>query len=193
MLIDCVKIGIWVRSSISQTSTVPSYLAMKNTPGLVGDHSASHMRLENELVCSNGPVLLSKTDILSTSQTTTKSEWFSTYKHFFSPNTESCATGSQNNVFEERRVFHSNYGPIVNYWKPVGLGGFINIKKKLILKKVKIIIYLRVCTNLSLYLNRLLFVESNRCIQNDRSLKSKKPMRQLSKTNSIYPSFNLKF
>ena len=56
MLIDCVKIGACVRSSISHTSTVPSFLAIKKTPGLLGDHSASLIRLANGLVCKSGPV-----------------------------------------------------------------------------------------------------------------------------------------
>jgi hypothetical protein len=57
ILIDCVRIGACVRSSISQTSIVPSFFAIKKTPGLVGDHSASLIRLENALVCKSGPVL----------------------------------------------------------------------------------------------------------------------------------------
>jgi hypothetical protein len=37
-------------------SKVPSVLAIKKTPGRVGDHSASDIRLENDLVCNKAPV-----------------------------------------------------------------------------------------------------------------------------------------
>ena len=53
---DCVSKGACVLSNKSQISRVPSDLAMKKTPGLDGDHSASVTRFPNVLVCSNAPV-----------------------------------------------------------------------------------------------------------------------------------------
>jgi hypothetical protein len=50
MLIDWVSMGACVRSIKSHMSKVPSDLAIKNTPGLVGDHSASVKRLLNDFV-----------------------------------------------------------------------------------------------------------------------------------------------
>jgi hypothetical protein len=47
--------GACVLSNKSQMSMVPLDLAMKNTPGLVGDHSASETRAENDLVCNRAP------------------------------------------------------------------------------------------------------------------------------------------
>jgi hypothetical protein len=50
MLIDWVSMGACVRSIKSHMSKVPSDLAIKNTPGLVGDHSASVKRLLKDFV-----------------------------------------------------------------------------------------------------------------------------------------------
>jgi hypothetical protein len=56
MLIDCVSIGACVLSNKSHISRVPSDLAIKKTPGLEGDHSASVTRFPNVFVWSNAPV-----------------------------------------------------------------------------------------------------------------------------------------
>ena len=50
ILIACVRTGACVLSIRSHISTVPSDLAIKNTPGLVGDHAASHIRFGNDFV-----------------------------------------------------------------------------------------------------------------------------------------------
>ena len=125
MLIDCVRIGACVRSIRSQMSMVPSDLAIKNTPGRDGDHSASQIRLVNVLVWRRAPVLKKNKDTnhsksciflipynqMSNFITTGGYVWYP-YKSFFSPNAEASATGNKNDIFEERRALHGDHRAI---------------------------------------------------------------------------------
>lgn len=62
--IDCDSDGACVRSIISQISTLPFCLDIKNTPGLVGDHSASVIFSFNGAACRIDPDYIKRIHII---------------------------------------------------------------------------------------------------------------------------------